>query len=796
MTQGSARKKPGKKTIPKWQKTFIIAIWGSLAAFICIAFCIFAAIAAGLIGYMPPVEELESPISKYASQIISSDGKLLGQISYAKDNRIYVTYNELSPDLVKALISTEDIRFTKHSGIDMKGFLRAVIKTGLLRRQSGGGSTITQQLAKQLYSPGVSTRSYRLLQKPIEWVIAVKLERYYTKEEIINLYLNQFDFLYNAVGIQSASRAYFGATPGTLKTEEAATLIGMCKNPSYFNPIRYNERTRARRNVVLTQMKNAGFLQRSECDSLCQLPLEPHFTRLGHTDGLAPYFREYLRLIMTAGKPNRNNYAASWQQQKFTEDSLAWETNPLYGFCNKYKKPNGDPLNLYEDGLKIYTTVNSHMQQYAEEAMVKHLSEQLQPQFNRQIRGQKNAPFVSRDITEEDIRGILNRDMTNSDRYRELRKSGMSDEDTRKTFDQPVDMRVFSWNGDIDTTMTPMDSIRYYKSFIRSGFMAMDPHTGHVKAYVGGIDFNHFKYDMVTMGRRQIGSTMKPFVYSFAMSEGFNPTDKVLHVQPVLLDENGIPWEPRNSTDRNIGEEVTLQWGLQNSSNWVTATLMSKLSPYTLVRFLRSYGLTGPIDPVVAMCLGTPDISVCEMVSAYSVFPNNGMRLEPLFVTRIENSNGNTIETFASEWVEVLDESAANKTLGMLQSVIDGGTAGRIRGTYGIRAQMGGKTGTTQNNSDAWFMGFTPSLVAGCWVGGEDRSIRFESMAQGQGAAAALPIFGLFMTKVYADKTLGYSEAETFTVLKNLHETNEQPDDNRSNNDRPNNNSMKLDDFF
>ena len=779
-----------KKLTPKWQKKFIYAIWGSLVTFFCIAFCVFAAISTGLIGYMPPVEELENPINKYASQIISSDGKLLGQISYAKDNRIYVTYNELSPDLVRALIATEDIRYTKHSGIDMKGFLRAVIKTGFLRQQSGGGSTITQQLAKQLYSPGASSRSYRLLQKPIEWVIAVKLERYYTKEEIINLYLNQFDFLYNAVGIQSAARTYFDATPGTLKIEEAATLIGMCKNPAYYNPIRYNERTRDRRNMVLSQMKKAGFLQATACDSLSKLPLETHFTRLGHTDGLAPYLREYLRIILTANEPVRSNYPASWQQQKYSEDSLAWETNPYYGFCNKNRKPNGDPLNLYEDGLKIYTTVDSRMQQYAEEAMVKHMSEVLQPQFARQIRGQKNAPFSSRDMTEEEIMGILNRDMTNSDRYRELRKSGMNDEDARKTFDQPVDMRVFSWNGDIDTTMTPMDSIRYYKSFIRSGFMAMDSRTGYVKAYVGGIDYNHFKYDMVTTGRRQIGSTMKPFVYSFAMSEGFNPTDKVMHVQPVLLDENGIEWKPRNSTDRNIGEAVTIQWGLQNSSNWVTASLMSKLSPYTLVRFLRSYGLTGPIEPVVAMCLGTPDISVCEMVSAYSVFPNNGMRLEPLFVTRIENSNGNTIESFASQWVEVLDESAANKTLGMLQSVVDGGTAGRIRFTYGIRAQMGGKTGTTQNNSDAWFMGFTPSLVAGCWVGGENRSIRFESMTQGQGAAAALPIFGLFMQKVYADKTLGYSETEVFAVPENIQGAPDTPV-----NSQPNN-SVILDDFF
>ena len=779
-----------KKTHPKWQKKIIYALWGSLGAFICVSFCIFTAIYNGAIGYMPPVEELENPINKYASQIISSDGKLLGQISYAKDNRIYVTYNELSSDLVKALIATEDIRFAQHSGIDLKGFLRAVIKTGFLRQNSGGGSTITQQLAKQLYSPGVTTKSYRLLQKPIEWVIAVKLERYYTKEEIINLYLNQFDFLYNAVGVQSAARTYFGVTPGTLKTEEAATLIGMCKNPAYYNPIRYTERTRARRNMVLTQMKKAGFLEAAACDSLCNLPLETHFTRISHTGGLAPYFRDYLRVIMTAGKPDKNNYY-EWQSQKFSDDSLAWETNPLYGFCNKNRKPNGDPYNLYEDGLKIYTTIDARMQQYAEEAMTKHISEVLQPAFFRQLRGQKNAPFSSRDITEEQINSILDRDVRNSDRYQKLRQSGLNDEDIRKTFDQPVDMRVFSWNGDIDTTMTPMDSIRYHKSFLRSGFMAMDPHTGYVKAYVGGIDFNRFKYDMVTMGRRQIGSTMKPFVYSYAMSEGFNPSDEILHVQPVLFDDNGNEWKPANSSPSRVGEMVTIKWGLQQSSNWVTATLMSKLSTYTLVRFLRSYGIKGQIDPVIAMCLGTPDISVCEMVSAYSVFPNNGMRLEPLFVTRIENSSGNTISTFTSEWVEVLDENATYKTLDMLQAVIDGGTGSRVRYIYGIKAPMGGKTGTSQNHSDAWFMGFTPNLVAGCWVGGEVPSIHLESMAQGQGAAAALPIFGLFMQKVYADKTLGYSETESFNIPANFKDTN-----GRSDNNRPNSNAMILDDFF
>ena len=777
-----------------WHKRIIFAIWGGLVAFICVAFCVFFAISKGFIGYMPPVEQLENPIDKYASQVISSDGQWLGSFHRGKDNRVNVTYNELSPDLVKALIAVEDIRYVKHSGIDIKGLIRAIIKTGLLRQKSsGGGSTITQQLAKQLYSPGVSTLAERILQKPIEWVIAVQLERYYTKEEIVNLYLNQFDFLYNAVGIKSASRVYFDATPGTLKTEEAATLIGMCKNPSYYNPIRYIERTRERRNMVLSQMKKAGYLNAAVCDSLTKLPLETRFTRLEHTEGLAPYFREYLRVIMIAKKPERSNYPYEWQKQQFVDDSTAYATNPLYGWCNKNRKPNGDPYDLYADGLKIYTTVNSYMQRYAEEAVAEHIGKTVQPDFvAREIPRKKNPPF-SNDLTDEEVNSILNRSVTQSDRYRILQRSGMSDADIRKTFEQPVDMRVFSWGGVIDTTMTPMDSIRYYKSFLHSGFMAMDPHTGHVKAYVGGIDFNSFKYDMVSQSRRQIGSTMKPFVYALAMVNGVNPGDRVMNVQPVLYDENGIKWEPRNANAERIGEEVTVQWGLQNSSNWVTATIMDKyLSPYTLARFLQSLGFKSEIVPVIAMCLGTPDISVSEMVSAYTIFSNNGIRTEPLFVTRIENANGNMIASFTAQSNEVLDENSTYKTLGMLRSTVDGGTASRVRYRYGIRAPMGGKTGTTNNHSDGWFLGFTPSLVAGCWVGGDDRSIHFDRISEGQGAQMALPIFALFMQKVYANKTLGYSETENFDISGSLSSSSEPVEQITRLDTQP----VKLDDFF
>lgn len=747
----------------KVTKSIIITFWVLFVAVVGTVFLIFTAIANGSIGYMPPVEQLENPIDKYASQVISSDGKTLGSYAHSKDNRIYVNYEDLSPDLVKALIATEDIRYAKHSGIDAQGLFRAVVKRGILMQKSGGGgSTITQQLAKQLFSPSADNFMERLFQKPIEWVIAVQLERYYTKEEIINMYLNKFDFLYNAVGIQSAARVYFATTPKNLKIEEAATLVGMCKNPSYFNPVRQNERTRGRRNTVLEQMQKAGYITRADCDSLKALPLTVRFSRMDHKDGLAPYFREYLRMTLTAKKPERKRYA-SWQGQKFTEDSLAWETNPLYGWCNKNKKADGEFYNIYTDGLKIYTTLDSRMQKYAEDAVREHIGKDLQPAFFKEKKGRSYAPF-SRHVSAGQVDTMLMRAMHQTDRYRSMKKGGMSEADMRKEFQKPVEMRVFSWNGPVDTIMSPWDSIRYHKSFLRTAFMSMDPRTGHVKAYVGGIDYNDFQYDMINGGRRQVGSTIKPFLYSLAMIEGISPCDQMLHVQQQLTDENGILWSPRNAGAKRVGEMVTIQWGLQNSSNWVTAYLMKQLSPYTFVRLLHSFGLKNYIDPVISVSLGTPDVSVGEMVSAYTTFANEGIRVEPLYVTRIEDSYGNTIANFNPQMSEVLPKDASYKMLYMLRSVVDGGTGGRVRFRYGIKAPMGGKTGTTQNNSDGWFMGFTPSLVSGCWVGGEDRSIHFDRLQEGQGASMALPIYGLFMQKVYADKTLGYSEDEDFDV--------------------------------
>ena len=722
-------------------------------------------IANGVIGYMPSIEDLENPIDKYASQVISADNKLLGTYSREKENRIYVSYDSLNPHLVNALIATEDMRFSKHSGIDFYALARAFIKTGMLRQSSaGGGSTITQQLSKLLWSPKSNSFLDRAAKKPIEWVIAVQLEKYYTKEEIVNLYFNKFDFLHNAVGIQSAAWVYFGKTPKTLSLEESATLVGMCKNPSYFNPIRRPEQTKGRRNEVLNLMCKNGYISVAERDSLKTLPLVLAYNKVDHKDGLAPYFREFLRMTMTAKKPNRSDYHAT-QRQKYSEDSLAWATNPLYGWCNKNKKSNGSYYSLHVDGLKIYTTIDSRMQKYAEDAIKEHVGLDLQDRFFKELKNKKNAPF-SRNLKPDEIEKLMIRTMKQSERYLSLSKAGWSEAKIRENFNKPVEMTLFSWHGLKDTVMTPWDSIRYMKSYLRSGLMSMDSRTGAVKAYAGGTDFQYFQYDMVNAGRRQVGSTIKPFLYALAMEEGMTPCDQILYVKPEIEIGGGKPpWSPRTGGSKNrIGEMLSIKWGLQNSDNWITAHIMSRVNPDTFVKTLRSFGIKGEIDAVVALCLGTCDVSIAEMVSGYSAFANRGLRSEPFYVTRIEDSFGNTLASFTPSSSEVISEESAFKMLDMLRSVVDGGTGSRMRYRYNVTAPMGAKTGTTQNNSDGWFMNFTPSLVGGVWVGGEDRDIRFDNMGDGQGAEMALPIYALFMKKVYADTSLGYSQSEQFEV--------------------------------
>lgn len=738
----------------------ILWIFIALISLVCVF--IFFSIAKGWIGYMPPVEDLENPNYKFATEVFSEDGKVLGTYSYSKENRVFVGYNDLSPNIINALIATEDVRFAEHSGIDAYALTRAVVKRGILmQKNAGGGSTITQQLSKQLYSPSADNVMERLFQKPIEWVIAVKLERYYTKEEILTMYLNKFDFLNNAVGIKTAAFTYFGCEPKDLKIEEAATLVGMCKNPSLYNPVRYNERSRGRRNVVLDQMRKAGYITEAERDSLQALPLKLKYNRVDHKEGLATYFREYLRGVLTAKKPDKANYRG-WQMQKYYEDSLDWENNPLFGWCEKNTKKDGTKYNLYTDGLKIYTTLDSRMQQYAEDAVTEHLKE-LQGYFFKEKKGAKKAPYTFR-LTQEQVDEILGRAMRLSDRYRLMKKAGATEAEIKKAFDTPEEMSVFSWEGEKDTIMTPMDSIRYYKFFLRAGFMSMDPRSGHVKAYVGGPNYHYFQYDMAMVGRRQVGSTIKPFLYTLAMENGFSPCDEVRHVEYTLIDENGKPWTPRNANKKLIGDMVTVKWGLANSDNWITAYLMSKLNPYYLKRLIHTFGVRNrDIVPSVSLCLGPCEISVGEMVSAYTAFPNKGIRVAPLFVTRIEDNDGNVLATFAPEMQEVISVSSAYKMLVMLRAVVNEGTGGRVR-RLGVKADMGGKTGTTNYNADGWFMGFTPSLVSGCWVGGEDRDIHFDTMLHGQGASMALPIWTKYMVKVLGDKSLGYDENETFQL--------------------------------
>ena len=745
-------------------RKIIKILWIFLAVALVVIITVFVSISKGWIGYMPPVEELENPNYKFATEIFSEDGKVLGTWSYSKENRVYTAYEDLSPHIINALIATEDIRFAEHSGIDAKALFRAFLKRGLLfQKNAGGGSTLSQQLAKQLFTEKVARNTLqRLFQKPIEWVIAVKLERYYTKEEILSMYLNKFDFLNNAVGIKTAAYTYFGSEPKELKIEEAAMLVGMCKNPSLYNPVRFNERAKGRRNVVIEQMRKAGYITVAECDSLKALPLKLTYNRVDHKEGLATYFREYLRGVIAAKKPVKSDYR-SWQMQKYYEDSLSWETDPLYGWCEKNHKKDGSTYNIYTDGLKIYTTINSRMQQYAEEAVKEHLGDYLQPEFFKSKKGRKQAPYTNM-LTPDEVNAILARSMKQTDRYRIMKAAGASEAEIQKAFNTPEEMSVFSWTGIKDTVMTPMDSIRYYKHFLRTGFMSMDPVNGHVKAYVGGPNYTYFQYDMAMVGRRQVGSTIKPYLYTLAMENGFSPCDQTRHVEQTLIDENGRPWSPRNTNKKRYGEMVSLKWGLANSDNWISAYLMGKLNTYALVRLIHAFGVRNKeIQPTVSLCLGPCEISVGEMVSAYTAFANKGIRVAPLFVTRIEDSDGNVLSTFNPQMEEVVSPISVYKMLVMLRAVINEGTGGRVR-RYGITADMGGKTGTTNRNADGWFMGFTPNLVSGCWVGGEERDIHFDTMTYGQGASLALPIWAKYMKKVFDDPSLGYSQQERFKL--------------------------------
>lgn len=747
-------------------KKMIRALWTINFCGVALVMLIGVMIYHGYIGYMPPVEGLLNPEDRFASRLFTSDGVEMGRFYQSRNNRVYADYSEISPNVINALIATEDERFMQHSGIDIMALSRVLFKTILLRQKNaGGGSTITQQLAKQLYSPESDGLMDRFIQKPVEWAIAVKLERYYTKEEIIKMYLNQFDFLNNAVGIKTAAHVYFNTTPDSLKIEQAAMLVGMAKNPSLYNPVRADRKDAAegRRNVVLQQMLKADLITEAECDSLCALPLEVKFTKVDHKDGIAPYFREAVRLMMQAKEPRRGDYP-DWDQQRFVDDSIQWATNPLYGWVEKNPKPDGTKYNIYTDGLRIYTSIDSRMQKYAEEAVIDHLKNTLQPQFDREKGSRGPYTTNSAELGQLTPRKLIDRAIRQSERYRVLKNAGMSDAEIMEEFDKPVDMTVFSYDGgQVQKTMSPRDSVVYQKMFLRAGFMSMDPLTGQVKAYVGGPNFHFFQYDMAGVGRRQIGSTVKPFLYTYAFEEGFTPCDMFLNAQPSITLPTGEVWAPRNTGHARIGEMVDLYWALTNSNNWISARLMSELSPSTLARTMHTFGITNHLDPVVSLCLGPCDVSVREMVTAYTAFSNKGLRVDPIYVTKITDNNGNVISEFTPQYTEVMSQEAYFKMVNILQNVINSGTGSRLRrAPYNITAVMGGKTGTTNYNADGWFMGFTPNLVSGVWVGGDERYIHFNRMAQGQGAAMALPIYGLYMKKVYADKSLPYSQTLQF----------------------------------
>ena len=736
----------------KYWKFFVI-FWSVVLVGIIGGFVFFWLISAGKLGFMPTFEELENPNNRFASEVYFADGPIMNRY-FEKENRKYIEYREIPQSVIDALIATEDVRFYDHSGVDVRGLFR--VAKGLLtaNTSAGGGSTISQQLAKMLFPRESDLNVFELaIRKFREWVIAVRLEKSYTKEEILTMYLNKYDFLNLAVGISSAADIYFQVPLDSLKVEQAAMLIGMAKNSSYYNPVRRPELTLNRRNVVLSQMYKYDKITREECDSLKKLPLGLNFKRVDHKEGLATYFREYLRLFMTANKPDRKRYR---DLSQFRLDSVAWETNPLYGWCKKNVKVDGSHYDLYSDGLKIYTTLDSRMQKYAEEAVREHLSQDLQPLFDKE-KVKKHRPPFSNDMTPTEIEEVLDRSIRQSERYRVLSKQGMSFKEIRKTFDQPLKMQVFTWNGIRDTVMTPLDSIKHYKSFFRSGFMVMQPQTGYIKAYVGGPDYRYFMYDMVSAGKRQVGSTIKPILYTLAMQEGLGPCDKVPNIPQTFILPTGEPWSARGGTKRQ-GEMVTLRWGLANSENNISAWVLKQFTPEAVAQMAHKMGITSFIDPVPSVFLGTAEITVKEMVAAYSIFANKGVYNSPLPVYRIEDKYGNVLQEFRPESREVITENTAYLMCNLLEGVVTGGTGVRLRYKYKLMNPMGGKTGTTQKHADGWFMGVTPDLVGGVWVGAEDRSIHFQNLANGQGASMALPIWAKFLLKAYADPRLKMSD--------------------------------------
>ena len=717
---------------------------------------------------IPSFEELENPDSKLATQVLAEDGELLA--TFHIENRSHVDYFDLSPYLIQAAVATEDARFYKHSGIDYESVARVIFKTLLSRDSSqGGGRTITQKLAMTLY-PRTETRSkvpgvrqIRMVWTKLkEWITAVKLERDYTKEEIVTMYLNAVFFGSSAYGVKSASQTFFAKEPKELTVEESATLVGMVNKPTRYNPALNPDLSLERRNTVIARMCESGYLTKAERDSIQQIPITLSYQIMDHNAGHAPYFRDMLRKYMNASRPKRSDYEFA---EDYSVDSLLWRDDQLYGWLNKNTKPDGSKYDLDRDGLRIYTTLNYKMQQYAEEAIAEHLGKTLQKSFFQDIKWKKNKPF-SNDIDEDTINRLMASARRWSDRYRLMKAAGKTEEEIQASFSQPTQMRIFTWEGKgyVDTTMTPDDSIRYYKSLLRASFMAIEPATGHIKAYVGGPNYRYFKYDNVRQGKRQVGSTIKPFLYTLAMQEGMTPCDQTVCIPQTFIIGDQT-WTPR-STDKDewIGKTVTLKWGLTHSSNNISAYLMKRFGPEAMVQVMRKMGIGSHFEVVPSLCVGSADVSVYEMVAAYNTFPSKGVYVEPIFVSKIEDSQGNILSEFNTRQHEAISEETAYLMANLMQGVVNSGTGSRIRSVYALRGQIGGKTGTTNDNSDGWFIGYTPTVTAGIWVGAEDRQVHFQSTALGGGSNMALPIWGIWMKKVLADGTLGVSEADVFAA--------------------------------
>lgn len=729
MAQNKGKK--SKQTKKKASSGKYGKLWKIFAGVWVFIFLFFTMLSLGWLGFMPSFEELENPQSNLASEVISCDGEILGFIGI--ENRSNVSFNEIDSNLIHALIATEDARFYEHSGIDMRSLGRVLVKTVIGRHSSsGGGSTLTQQLAKNLFPRERKSKIGILYSKFKEWVVAAKLEHNYSKNEILSMYLNTVDFGSNAFGIKTAAKTFFNTTPSELKIEQSAVLVGLLKAPSAYSPVMNPENSLRRRNVVLSQMAKYDYISQEVCDSLQQLPLDmSRFTLQTHNEGTATYFREYIR-----------DYMKKW--------------------CKDHKKPDGENYDVHKDGLRIYTTIDSRMQRYAEEAVAEHMGNSIQPAFFKEIsRRRSKSPFVN--LSSSQVEKYLLRSMRESDRYLDMKEAGCSEKEIRKAFDHKVRMRVFAWKGGkpgyIDTLMTPWDSLVYYKSFLNVGLMSVEPGTGYVKAYVGGINYRHFKFDNVTGSRRQVGSTFKPFVYACAMRNGLCPNSQVPNSEVCFenTDGDGTDWCPKNSTDARVDEMVTLRWALANSVNYVSAYLMKyHTNPSEVIELVRKMGIKSDIPAVPAICLGTSDLSVAEMAGAMATFPNHGEYVEPIFITRIEDNKGIVLATFTPDRNDALDEQTSYFVVELMKGVVDGGTGGRLRYKYKLEYPLAGKTGTTQNNSDAWFIGMTPKLVTAVWIGGEVRSIHFNSMTYGQGAAAALPVFGLYMKKVYDDPKIGF----------------------------------------